>query len=160
MKNALILVLLALLAVPVAHAQVVTTDYVVMTGRYIANSGVVTSANIPIRYKGSQYPQLAGVVADSMKIEWVASDSVQADVATATTYGSGVSLSSYTTRDSIKTAERDSWLITRSVYSSGVDEIAVKYTARASGNAYVSTNQYVYMRVRQYFTLFGEKHVK
>lgn len=153
MKNLLMILLLLLTLIASGSAQLVTVDFDVTRNETISNDEVATSAAIPLTYNGSTYPALVGLKPDSVRLEWrvtATGDSIKADVATAVNFA-GSGYTSYTTRDSIKVAELDLWLVPRSAYSMA-DEMKVKLTGRSAGNTLATANK-LWLHVRQYFTL-------
>lgn len=153
MKTIFSILVLLLGLIASGSAQLVTVDFAITSNNTIVNSETLSVYDIPLAYTGTTWPELNGVRPDSMRLEWRATatgDSIAADVATCVEFqGSG--RTGLTTRDSIKVAELDFWLIPRSAYAAS-DELGVKLTARAAGNTLTGANK-LWMHVRQYYTL-------
>jgi len=146
----LIVLLMTLLLVESAPAQIVKVSTEVWKDKHLANSAVDSSARIPLYYNGDQFPELRGCVADSVRIFHAHGDSVKVDLAYTTTY-TDIKQVAYTTSDSMVSSTIGYSLVAVTATRSR-DYIKVKATARGADNAIVSSHGRFWLRVERYFT--------
>ena len=156
MKRLFATLLLLMVVMSIGLSQTVfRIEDTIFLGKRFTNSSADSTQSIPLRYSGDAYPLAYGAMPDSIVISWFAkapSDSISGDLYFQARSKYATSYTS-TLVDSIKAAETDYKVITRTLYSNR-DLLGIRFNARSAGNGILTANaNALYMRVERYFTV-------